>query len=145
MEQYSQAALQKLDKIFFDAARRQLRFLDKTKVRVVEFTAPSTTTMYAYEDGAKTMVVEEYADYYELKREDDLEEMADKLGFVAGSLFNSLASHAMRKHGWGVTIVDPLSKNLKFTVLCNPAPSVSDPAGISLGWMAFRFQFGAGA
>ena len=143
----TQQALAKLEKAFFDAARKQLRFLDKTKVKLVEIPERAAITMISYDSGLRRNVVllQEYSDYYELQHGDNFEAVAEKLGFAAGSLFNGLATHAMRKYGWGVSIVDPLTNNMKFTCVSNAGPSVADPMGDLMGWMSFRLQFGAGA
>ena len=143
----TQQALAKLEKAFFDAARKQLRFLDKTKVKLVEIPERTAMTMISYDSGLRRNVVllQEYSDYYELQHGDNFEAVAEKLGFAAGSLFNGLATHAMRKYGWGVSIVDPLTNNMKFTCVSNAGPSVADPMGDLMGWMSFRLQFGAGA
>jgi hypothetical protein len=137
----------KLDKIFFDAARKQLRFLEKTKVNVAELPERGTHVlqMFPYGKDSKTLVLEEYSDWYELQIGDNMEEVAQKLGFAAGSVFNALVNNAMRKHGWGVTVVDPLVKNLKFTCVVNDGPTINDPTGMIPGWLAFRFYFAAGA
>ena len=143
----TQQALAKLEKAFFDAARKQLRFLDKTKVKLVEIPERAAITMISYDSGLRRNVVllQEYSDYYELQHGDNFEAVAEKLGFAAGSLFNGLATHALRKYGWGVSIVDPLTNNMKFTCVSNAGPSVADPMGDLMGWMSFRLQFGAGA
>ena len=143
----TQQALAKLEKAFFDAARKQLRFLDKTKVKLVEIPERAAITMISYDSGLRRnfLLLQEYSDYYELQHGDNFEAVAEKLGFAAGSLFNGLATHAMRKYGWGVSIVDPLTNNMKFTCVSNAGPSVADPMGDLMGWMSFRLQFGAGA
>lgn len=141
----TQQALAKLEKAFFDAARKQLRFLDKTKVKLVEIPERTAMTMISYDSGLRRNVVflQEYSDYCDLQHWDNFEAVAEKLGFAAGSLFNGLATHAMRKYGWGVSIVDPLTNNMKFTCVVNAGPSIADPTGDLMGWMSFRLQFGA--
>ena len=143
----TQQALAKLEKAFFDAARKQLRFLDKTKVKLVEIPERAAITMISYDSGLRRNVVflQEYSDYCDLQHWDNFEAVAEKLGFAAGSLFNGLATHAMRKYGWGVSIVDPLTNNMKFTCVSNAGPSVADPMGDLMVRMSIRLQFGAGA
>lgn len=130
---------------FLGSAKKQLRFLEKTKVNLVELPPVFTFKLFSYDVSHKGLVVEEYADYIELGGHQDALKAAESLGFAAGSLFNSLASNAMRKYGWGVHILDPLVNNLKFHCVLNSEPSVADPAGIIPGWTAFRLKFAAGA
>ena len=74
----TQQALAKLEKAFFDAARKQLRFLDKTKVKLVEIPERAAITMISYDSGLRRNVVllQEYSDYYELQHGDNFEAVA---------------------------------------------------------------------
>jgi hypothetical protein len=139
--------LQTLTKTMEEAARRQLHFLDKAEINFVEIPGDLRTTRvvpYATNDFGGAIPLEEYADYFDLKENDVLEEKAIQLGMMCASAYNALLKNAMRKYGWGLYTVDLFKNNVRFVAVGNSGPSIADPAGIIRGWMAYRFLFGAG-
>lgn len=61
---------------------------------------------------------------------------------VAGS-YNVLTGIAYQVYGRSAFISD-LYSTLRFSLVMNDGPSISDPSGLVPGWMAFRYKFVCG-
>jgi hypothetical protein len=99
--------------------------------------------MFKYEEGSIVATVEEYCDWFDVQRADNLQEIAVRLGHMCASAYNALVGNAMRKYGVGVCITDLFENNVKVTFVYPDTPSVCDPAGIGHGWAAWQFKFAA--
>ena len=119
--------------------------LQQLKIEVVRrfLTVPASIEngrVFTYGEPTQTVPLQEYADYVNITEEDALEK-ARALGMGCAVLYNALLKNASQVYGHKV-VTDLLeNKNLKFNVVMNCEPSVSDPEALIRGWVSFRFYF----
>jgi hypothetical protein len=129
---------------FEETVRKDLRFYNKDQIKWVKLPEHSVMCLKVFTYGEDSIVatVEEYCDWFDVQREDNLREIAVRLGHMCASAYNALVGNAMRKYGVGVCITDLFENNIKATVVYPDTP-MCDPVVIGHGWAAWRFKFAA--
>ena len=129
---------------FEQTVRKDMRFYDKDQINWVKLPEQHVSYVHfsGYFDHPSPAAVEEYCDWFDVKRDDKLESVAVRLGHMCASAYNALVGNAMRKYGVGVYITDLFENNVKVVLALPDTPSVCDPAGAN-GWASYKFKFAA--